>query len=58
MPIPPNAVSVHLDDGEARMTVQDMAIPDYFSIPNALFRFEDPPPNRRSARSTCTGAVR
>ena len=42
VPIPANSVTVHLDDGEARMTIQDLAIPDYFDIPNALFRFEDP----------------
>jgi hypothetical protein len=35
-------VSVHLDDGEARMTVQDLPITDFFDIPNAFFRFEDP----------------
>jgi len=40
--IPQNAVSVHLDDGEAQMTMQNMPITDYFDIPNSLFRFEDP----------------
>jgi hypothetical protein len=35
-------VSVNLGDGTARMTVQNMPITDFFDIPNALFRFEDP----------------
>lgn len=28
--------------GVARMTATDLAVTDFFDIPNALFRFEDP----------------
>jgi hypothetical protein len=42
VPIRDDAVSVHFGNGQARMTVDNMPITDYFDIPNALFRFEDP----------------
>jgi hypothetical protein len=35
-------VNVHLDAGRARMVGSDVAVKDFFDIPNALFRFEDP----------------
>jgi hypothetical protein len=40
--IPRSAVNVHFGAGKARYAMTDMAMPDYFSIPNALFRFLDP----------------
>jgi hypothetical protein len=42
VPIDNNSVQVDLDSGEATYRVHDLAMPDYFDIPNALFRFEDP----------------
>lgn len=42
MPIRDDAVSVQFGKGQARMAVNDLSITDYFDIPNALFRFEDP----------------
>ena len=42
MPIARDAVSVQFGAGRARYAVSDMAMPDFFNIPNALFRFQDP----------------
>jgi hypothetical protein len=36
------SVEVRFGVGAARMTANDLAVTDYFDIPNALFRFEDP----------------
>jgi hypothetical protein len=41
---------VDLRDGRARMSAKNLKLLDYFDIPNALFRFEDPV----SSRATCT----
>jgi hypothetical protein len=35
-------VTVNFGAGGAHMTATDLALQDYFDIPNALFRFEDP----------------
>jgi hypothetical protein len=35
-------VTVNFGAGKAQMTAADVAAPDYFSIPNALFRFLTP----------------
>ena len=42
MPIPASSVSVQFGAGRARFAMSDMAMPDFFNIPNALFRFQDP----------------
>ncbi|MFL5798265.1 MAG: hypothetical protein ACJ77A_10075 [Actinomycetota bacterium] len=39
---PADSVNVNLGDGYAHMSRLNMPITDYFDIPNALFRFEDP----------------
>jgi len=36
------SVAVQMGAGAARMTANDLAVSDYFDIPNALFRFQDP----------------
>jgi hypothetical protein len=38
----PNSVEVHMGAGKARMTMTHLALNDFFNIPNALFRFQDP----------------
>ncbi len=38
----PDGVTVNFAAGKAHMTASDLALEDYFDIPNALFRFEDP----------------
>ena len=35
-------MTVNFGAGKAQMTATDLAVEDYFTIPNALFRFEDP----------------
>jgi hypothetical protein len=35
----PDGVTVNFGAGKAHMTATDMALEDYFNIPNALFRF-------------------
>lgn len=45
---------VVLGTGTARMTASDMALLDFFDIPNALFRFETPV----SVDATCSFDVR
>jgi len=35
-------VAVDLEDGEARMTGTDVAVRDFFNIPNALFHLQNP----------------
>jgi hypothetical protein len=37
-----DAVDVNMGAGAARMTATDLAVTDYFDIPNAFFRFENP----------------
>jgi hypothetical protein len=43
-------VTVNFGAGKAHMSATDMAVEDYFNIPNALFRFLDPP----SVPATCS----
>jgi hypothetical protein len=38
----PDSVEVHMGAGKARMTMTNLALNDFFNIPNALFRFQDP----------------
>jgi hypothetical protein len=45
---------VNLGLGTGRLTVNDLALKDFFNIPNALFRFMDPP----SMDATCSFDVR
>jgi len=47
---PPDAVTVNFGAGKAHMTATDLPVTDYFDIPNALFRFEDPV----STAATCS----
>jgi hypothetical protein len=42
VPIARDAVSVQFGAGRARYAVSNMAMPDFFNIPNAIFRFQDP----------------
>jgi hypothetical protein len=35
-------VTVDLEEGKARMTAPNLDVRDFFNIPNALFRFQDP----------------
>jgi hypothetical protein len=42
VPIPDEAVTVELGAGQARMVVKNLNLFDFFNIPNALFRFQDP----------------
>jgi hypothetical protein len=37
-----DGVRVDLDEGKARMTAADLHLRDFFNIPNALFRFQNP----------------
>jgi hypothetical protein len=46
----PDGVTVNFGAGRARMTATDMAVEDFFNIPNALFRFLEPP----SVPATCS----
>ena len=47
-------VTVDLDDGKARMRAKNLRIMDFFNIPNALFRFQNP----ASVRATVSFDVR
>ena len=38
----PDGVDVQMGAGRAHMWASNVAVEDYFDIPNALFRFEDP----------------
>jgi hypothetical protein len=38
----PDGVTVNFGAGKAQMTATDLPVIDYFDIPNALFRFEEP----------------
>jgi hypothetical protein len=38
----PDQLTVHFGAGEARMTMTDLRLLDFFDIPNALFHLEDP----------------
>ena len=42
MPLKPGATSVNFGAGKARYTVSDLALFDFFNIPNALFRTQTP----------------
>ena len=42
VPLAADAVDVQMGAGKARMTASDVRVLDFFDIPNALFRFEDP----------------
>ena len=42
VPLQGDAVRVDLHDGKARMTAGNLRDRDFFNIPNALFRFQDP----------------
>ncbi|HEY1368599.1 MAG TPA: hypothetical protein VGF23_15870 [Gaiellaceae bacterium] len=46
----PDGVTVNFGAGKAQLTATDLAVEDFFDIPNALFRFEDPV----SVPSTCS----
>jgi hypothetical protein len=46
----PDGVDVELGAGKARMTATDLAVMDFFNIPNALFHLEDP----LSVGATCS----
>jgi hypothetical protein len=46
----PDALDVQFGAGRARMTATDLAVQDFFNIPNALFRFQSPP----SVEATCS----
>jgi hypothetical protein len=46
----PDGVTVNFGAGKAHMVATDLAAPDYFSIPNALFRFLSP----ASVPATCS----
>jgi hypothetical protein len=37
-----SGVTVDLDDGRARMRATNLHVSDFFNIPNALFRFQNP----------------
>jgi hypothetical protein len=47
-------VSVDLDDGKARMRAKNLRVMDFFNIPNALFRFQNP----ASVRATVSFDIR
>jgi hypothetical protein len=40
--VAPDSLDVQMGAGRARMTAKNLKVEDYFDIPNALFRFEDP----------------
>ena len=42
IPLSDDSVAVDFGAGKATMRVSNLALPDYFTIPNALFRFQDP----------------
>jgi hypothetical protein len=46
----PHEVEVQFGAGKARMSATDLSLQDYFTIPNALFRFMTPP----AVGATCT----
>jgi hypothetical protein len=50
VPLDRNAIDVQMGAGRARMSASDVAVKDYFDIPNALFRFRNPV----SADATCS----
>ena len=47
-------MSVDLDDGKARMRAKNLRVMDFFNIPNALFRFQNP----ASVRATVSFDIR
>jgi hypothetical protein len=47
-------VSVDLDDGKARMRAKNLRVMDFFNIPNAPFRFQNP----ASVRATVSFDIR
>jgi hypothetical protein len=46
----PDGVTVNFGAGKAQMMATDLPVTDFFDIPNALFRFEDP----LSSPATCS----
>jgi hypothetical protein len=42
VPLDATAVDVQMGAGRARMSAKNVAVQDFFDIPNALFRFEQP----------------
>jgi hypothetical protein len=46
----PDGVTVNFGAGRGQMTATDLPVLDFFDIPNALFRFEDPV----STAATCS----
>jgi hypothetical protein len=44
VPLPGDNVEVQMGAGKASMKATDLAVLDYFTIPNALFRFQPPIP--------------
>lgn len=38
----PSLDSIHMGNGTAHMKMTDLAVTDFFNIPNALFRFQNP----------------
>jgi hypothetical protein len=48
--MPKDSVDVQFGAGTARMSMTDLALQDYFTIPNALFRFMNP----ASVDATCS----
>lgn len=50
----PDGVDVQWAAGKGRMTATDLALEDYFTIPNAFFRFLDP----AQADATCSFDIR
>jgi hypothetical protein len=55
LPLPaPDPLDVQFGAGKARMTATNLAVQDFFNIPNALFRLEDPV----STPATCSFDIR
>jgi hypothetical protein len=50
----PKSVDINMGAGRARMSASNVAVKDYFDIPNALFRFESPV----SVDATCSFDIR
>lgn len=54
MPLDASGVTVEYGAGRASMTATNLAVTDFFDIPNALFRFQNPV----SAGATCSFDIR
>jgi hypothetical protein len=53
----PDGVTVNFGAGKAQMTATELAVSDYFLIPNGLFHFEDPVPATCSFDISWSGPV-